>query len=714
MDHMLKRTVCFLLFLMMLLTTSVSATHAENDGRLLCQAQKTPVQEMGTAHGSPVVGEIIDVTNWNWDGPGTPVWERILNTPEGTCLGRGYGEIVARFGPLVRVQVLNEQWMYFYFQHSSVGFRFQFMEGKNYNDWSSLYTMAGEIPLSAIYGGLDDASPCTELFGVLEDFGIEDEIYGLSTDMMQNDFDLDLLYHLFQYRDLFFEIYCNPTDPNDPDHTWDLNGGSMVSVVFSDLSAVAPYAQPVTNTDPSGIVRGWKNVRPNDDVWQDGDWYYADDNGAYVTGWREIDGNTYYFLPDGRMAQGLTEVDGVLYYFMEHPEGYGPGDGVRPDSGYLCRGGFFNCSDGSLAFTDDRGRVLAYDGTLPSNGIYFEYAFKACDILRSTPYILSCAFYDLDGDGIREFITQSGESQADLVYSVYKVEYDRLAYVKIGETYAGGGIFADRSTGHLIVELVHTSYLWVYEVTLQGGRLDSVLIYECEVEDDRYPDLGYSSVYEYYVDQYPKADPLTEPLKAPEPSESSTHATYTLDEYMRDMGFTKGQRNTGSGLIYMWDKCWFNLPKAEGGGRWPASGSNPIQVMGSTKSNAITAFHDDAAQSTEVIYGDTYKVRTGSFSLSNYNDYHTFTFSVGALQEPSAFYGKPSTHGYIRVAVYAGRYCAYVSDWLSSRDTNENIAVDISGATTVRIEISFAIGKEKVNGTNRALNAVLYDVVFSK
>lgn len=55
---------------------------------------------------------------------------------------------------------------------------------------------------------------------------------------------------------------------------------------------------------------------------ENGDYFYYDEDGNYVTGWQTIDGHRYYFDPDTGMAvQGwFTDEDGAIYYFG--PEGY--------------------------------------------------------------------------------------------------------------------------------------------------------------------------------------------------------------------------------------------------------------------------------------------------------------------------------------------------------------------------------------------------------
>ena len=228
-------------------------------------------------------------------------------------------------------------------------------------------------------------------------------------------------------------------------------------------------------------------------------------------GWQTIDGWTYYFLPDGTMATGMTTIGGVTYYFMEHPR---EGDTFIRDAaygGFLCKGGFFSRADGSLVFTDDNGAALAWDGfMLESQKDYFEYVFKAYDICYETPDFLSCTYYDLDANGVKEFITCSGSSMAETVYTFYRVDFANDAYVQIGREYGyEDALIRDPKTGKLLIELDHTGYQYVYELTYDGKKVSSREIAVHDSEDGGYRSFG-DHVYQYT---------FTEPMQYPETAE---------------------------------------------------------------------------------------------------------------------------------------------------------------------------------------------------
>lgn len=296
-------------------------------------------------------------------------------------------------------------------------------------------------------------------------------------------------------------------------------------IAFSFADDIIKGSASESSTAPAEAY-GWFHFPDSSDEWAEGDWYCMSGE-KNLTGWQEINGWTYYFLPDGRMATGITTIGGVPYYFMEHPYGTGPSEGSVPDSGFLCRGGFFSTSRGPLVFTDDQGVVLAWDGYMsPDQQDFFEHVIKAYEICYDTPDLNSCAFYDLDGDGVKEFITNSGGSMADMVYTFYRVDYAKGAYVRIGREYGyENSLVSDPKTGHLLIELVHTGWQYVYEITYDGNAVRSREIAARDSEDGGYLYFG-SKVYEYtftgpmdypetaeFYPEGPAAEPAPEPPK---------------------------------------------------------------------------------------------------------------------------------------------------------------------------------------------------------
>ena len=51
---------------------------------------------------------------------------------------------------------------------------------------------------------------------------------------------------------------------------------------------------------------------------KDGGWYYNNDAGEPVIGWRLIDNNWYYFVDNGRMKTGWMQLDGKYYYLDDN------------------------------------------------------------------------------------------------------------------------------------------------------------------------------------------------------------------------------------------------------------------------------------------------------------------------------------------------------------------------------------------------------------
>jgi len=79
----------------------------------------------------------------------------------------------------------------------------------------------------------------------------------------------------------------------------------------------------------AGIAGAWQQ--------QDGDWYYADQNGNYVTGWLMLDGSWYYLNEDGSMATGWIQLNDKHYFLQE--SGSLLTDGTTPDGYYVNQNG---------------------------------------------------------------------------------------------------------------------------------------------------------------------------------------------------------------------------------------------------------------------------------------------------------------------------------------------------------------------------------------
>ncbi len=82
----------------------------------------------------------------------------------------------------------------------------------------------------------------------------------------------------------------------------------------------------VTVNSKEPVADGW--VKNADGTWSyykdgvmktgwlsDGVWYYFDNNGIMVTGWKQVSGTWYYFASSGAMQTGWKQVSGTWYYF---------------------------------------------------------------------------------------------------------------------------------------------------------------------------------------------------------------------------------------------------------------------------------------------------------------------------------------------------------------------------------------------------------------
>ncbi|MBO7364019.1 MAG: hypothetical protein J6U26_01655, partial [Lachnospiraceae bacterium] len=118
------------------------------------------------------------------------------------------------------------------------------------------------------------------------------------------------------------------TDPNYPSEGWCIKA--------------------VCETDPPKVT-GW--------IFNDGDWYYFDDDGVMQTGWNTIGGKVYYFDGSGAMQTGWKKIDGLWYYFDENG---------AMQTGWLKTGGkwYFLDSSGALqtGWLKSGGRWYYLDG----------------------------------------------------------------------------------------------------------------------------------------------------------------------------------------------------------------------------------------------------------------------------------------------------------------------------------------------------------------
>ena len=94
--------------------------------------------------------------------------------------------------------------------------------------------------------------------------------------------------------------------------------GSVAAAVCVPLLGALPvtaYAQ----WEQTGTTWKWKEsdgaYRRGSWLNSGGVWYWFDDSGVMVTGWREIGGVRYWFAPSGAMATGWRQIDGTWYWF---------------------------------------------------------------------------------------------------------------------------------------------------------------------------------------------------------------------------------------------------------------------------------------------------------------------------------------------------------------------------------------------------------------
>ena len=90
----------------------------------------------------------------------------------------------------------------------------------------------------------------------------------------------------------------------------------------------------------------------------DGKWYYFDESGTMIIGWKKISDNWYYFLNDGARAKGWVKNNNEWYYLGE--------DGIMKSSSWVnIKGSWYHFNDDG---TMDKNTVI--DGyKIDSNGV---------------------------------------------------------------------------------------------------------------------------------------------------------------------------------------------------------------------------------------------------------------------------------------------------------------------------------------------------------
>ncbi len=106
------------------------------------------------------------------------------------------------------------------------------------------------------------------------------------------------------------------------------------------------------------------------------------------------------------------------------------------------------------------------------------------------------AFFDIDSDGVQEFIVYSGTCEADAAFTFYDFENGIVKY--IGDASANSSSLVSDGT-YLIISGGHMGYEWAHRVTISGGKIKLETLFDREVdfETGGYTEFPYS-VKTYY------------------------------------------------------------------------------------------------------------------------------------------------------------------------------------------------------------------------
>lgn len=115
-------------------------------------------------------------------------------------------------------------------------------------------------------------------------------------------------------------------------------------------------------------------------VTENGDTWYATDDGTLCTGWQDIDGRRYHFNAIGHLQTGYQEIDGRLYHFSEDgvlQTGFHTVDGVLcwfGEDGAIRPG--YQTYEGADRLFDGQGRILDGWQTIAGTQYYYDFGVK--------------------------------------------------------------------------------------------------------------------------------------------------------------------------------------------------------------------------------------------------------------------------------------------------------------------------------------------------
>lgn len=99
--------------------------------------------------------------------------------------------------------------------------------------------------------------------------------------------------------------------------------------------------------------------------------------------------------------------------------------------------------------------------------------------------------YDINDDGIYEFITKTGNGEADSTYSVYSIEDNQMTFW--GDISAGNSVLTEKD-GKLYKNMCHTGYQSVDLISFDGKSVSTENVYEKE-QSETYIDYGTNLKY---------------------------------------------------------------------------------------------------------------------------------------------------------------------------------------------------------------------------
>lgn len=149
---------------------------------------------------------------------------------------------------------------------------------------------------------------------------------------------------------------------------------SLTSIMLLSSTGFVFANEEINNLETVQVEENVERTSLNEAGWvkRGNSFYYNNENGKSITGWKIIDGKNYYFHKDGKMADGWTYLNNKTYYFNREK---GMHTGIQTlkngktynfDKNGIARTGIVR-QNGKILYFNDRAKLTATGKSYKSN-----------------------------------------------------------------------------------------------------------------------------------------------------------------------------------------------------------------------------------------------------------------------------------------------------------------------------------------------------------